>query len=322
MRKTLVITVLLATVVALFLLTACGGGAEKGAPAKAEKKTITLSGAFAIYPTAIQWGEAFQKLHPEVKVEVSAGGAGKGAADCIAGLVDIGMVSREPDKAELEKGILAVPICHDGVFTIISEKNPVAPEIAVKGMTRAQLFSLYKEQKKTTWEEIAGKKGGNTPVSVYTRSDACGAAATFAKFLGKLKQEDLTGIGINSDPQMINAVLNDPSGISYTNFSYIFGKDGSIVPGARVVSIDVNENGKIDPEESVQTRTDAMKFIEQGTYPIGRTNFFFLRGKPAGAVKEFMQFCLGEQGTAILNQVGTSLPLPQEKREQIVKEVI
>ncbi len=322
MKKFLIPSAFVLTIVCVSMLTACGGGQRQNSPAKVDKKTITLSGAFAIYPTAVQWGEAFQRLHPEVKVEVSAGGAGKGAADCIAGLVDIGMVSREPDKAELDKGILAVPICHDGVFTIISEMNPVAEEIAAKGMTRSQLFALYKEQKKMTWEEVVGKSGGKTPVSVYTRSDACGAAATFAKFLGKLKQEDLTGIGINSDPQMINAVLNDPSGISYTNFSYIFGKDGRIVTGAKVVSIDVNENGKIDPEESVQARADAMKFIEEGTYPIGRTNFFFLRSKPDGILKEFMQFCLGEEGTRILNEVGTSLPLPREKRDQIVKEVI
>lgn len=321
MKRALSVTLLALAAVSLLLILGCGQ--KNAAPEKkVEKKTITLSGAFAIYPTAVQWAEAFQKLHPEVKVEVSAGGAGKGAADCIAGLVDIGMVSREPDQAELDKGILAVPICHDGVFAIISEKNPVAPEIAVKGMTRTTLFALYKEQKKMTWEEIAGKKGGNTPVSVYTRSDACGAAATFAKFLGKLKQEDLTGIGINSDPQMINAVLNDPNGVSYTNFSYIFGKDGSVVTGAKVVSIDANENGKVDPEELVESRANAMKFIEQGTYPIGRTNFFFLRGKPTGVLKEFMQFCLGQEGTKILNEVGTSLPLPQEKRDQIVKEVI
>lgn len=321
MKRALPVALLFLAAVSILMMVACGqkkGTTEK----KVEKKTITLSGAFAIYPTAVQWAEAFQKLHPEVKVEVSAGGAGKGAADCIAGLVDIGMVSREPDKAELDKGILAVPICHDGVFTIISEKNPAAPEIAVKGMTRATLFALYKEQKKMTWEEIAGKQGGKTPVSVYTRSDACGAAATFAKFLGKLKQEDLTGIGINSDPQMINAVLNDPNGISYTNFSYIFSKDGSVVTGAKVVSIDANENGKVDPEELVESRANAMKFIEAGTYPIGRTNFFFLRGKPTGILKEFMQFCLGAEGTKILNDVGTSLPLPQEKRDQIVKEVI
>ena len=36
--------------------------------------TVTLSGAWAIYPTAVAWAEAFQKLHPKEKIDVSAGG--------------------------------------------------------------------------------------------------------------------------------------------------------------------------------------------------------------------------------------------------------
>ena len=95
-----------------------------GAVEKELQGTITLSGAWAIYPTAVAWGEAFQKLHPKVKVNVSAGGAGKGASDVIAGLVDIGMVSRDPDPAEIKKGIVPIYILHAAVFAVVSEKNP------------------------------------------------------------------------------------------------------------------------------------------------------------------------------------------------------
>src|SRR3990172_1083728 len=72
------------------------------------KGTVTLSGAWAIYPTAVAWAEAFQKQHPGVRIDVSAGGAGKGAADAIAGLADIGMVSRDPDPAEINKGVVPI----------------------------------------------------------------------------------------------------------------------------------------------------------------------------------------------------------------------
>ena len=65
--------------------------------------SITISGAWAIYPTVVAWAEAFQKKYPGVRIDVSAGGAGKGAADAIVGLADIGMVSRDPDPAELQK---------------------------------------------------------------------------------------------------------------------------------------------------------------------------------------------------------------------------
>ena len=98
-----------------------------------KKGSITMSGAWAIYPTAVAWGEAFQKINPGVKIDVSAGGAGKGAADAIAGLADIGMVSRDPDPAEIKKGILPVYVLHDAVFPVVSDKNPVLDELLKKG---------------------------------------------------------------------------------------------------------------------------------------------------------------------------------------------
>ena len=60
--------------------------------------TIRVSGAWALYPMMVRWGEEFRKIHPKVRVDISAGGAGKGIADALAGLVDIGMVSRSPQK--------------------------------------------------------------------------------------------------------------------------------------------------------------------------------------------------------------------------------
>lgn len=289
---------------------------------KAEKKVVTLSGAFAIYPTAIAWGEAFQKLNPNVQIEVSAGGAGKGAADCIAGLVDIGMVSRDPDASEIEKGINAIPICHDGVFVIISEKNPFADKIIEKGFTKEILNELYINKKKMTFEEILGISGENkNPANIYTRSDSCGAAATFAKFLGKFKQENLGGIGVNSDPQMINAVLNDANGISYANFSYVFGKDGKVFPGVKVVPIDVDGNGKIEDNEKISSREEAIQSINNGIYPITRKNYFFVKGEPKGATMDYIKFCLSKEGTKILNDCGTSIPLPDDERESILSKI-
>ena len=55
------------------------------------KGTIKVSGAWALYPMMVKWAEEYQEIHPNVKIEVSAGGAGKGMTDALAGLVDIGL---------------------------------------------------------------------------------------------------------------------------------------------------------------------------------------------------------------------------------------
>lgn len=279
---------------------------------------LTLSGAWAIYPTAVAWAEAFQKLHPKVTIDVSAGGGGKGAADAIAGLVDLGMVSRDPDPAELKKGIMAIYILHDAVFPVISDKNPALQELLARGVTKDALVGLYVTGVITTWDDVAGHKIGK-PVHVYTRSDSCGAAASWAKYLGHNTQEDLRGIGVYGDPGLLEAVTRDPAGIGYANFSYVFTREGPVVPGARLVPIDSNANGLADPDEVYENRQAAIQAIESGRYPATRKNYFFVKGAPQGLVKVFLAFALSEEGTRIVGEVGTSLPLPKGEREQALR---
>ena len=280
--------------------------------------TVTLSGAWAVYPTAVAWAEAFQKLHPKVKVDVSAGGAGKGAADAITGLVDIGMVSREPDPSEIQKGIVPIYILRDAVYPVVSDKNPALPALLKKGVQKETWAALYVTGVKTRWDQVV-EGGIGKPVHLYTRSDASGAAAGWAAYLGK-KQEDLRGVGVYGDPGVLEAAIRDPIGIGYVNFSYLFTREGTVA-GARAVPIDANGNGIADPEEVYQRREDAIRAIEMGRYPATRRNYFFVKGKPKGLVKEFIRFTLSDEATKVVDQVGTSLPLPKADREKVLKQI-
>ena len=59
------------------LILSCSG--KHGVKAQgALKGNITISGAFALYPLTVKWAEEFKKLNPTVKIDISAGGAGKG----------------------------------------------------------------------------------------------------------------------------------------------------------------------------------------------------------------------------------------------------
>lgn len=283
------------------------------------KGTITLSGAWAIYPMAVAWADAFQKKYPKVKIDVSAGGAGKGASDAIAGLVDIGMVSRDPDPSEIKKGIVPVYVLHDAVFPVISEKNPALSVLLKKGIKRKSWTAVYITGKITKWDELVDKEI-NKSIHVYTRSDACGAAASWASYLGK-KQEDLRGVGVYGDPGLLEASKRDPLGIGYSNFSYVFTREGSVVKGAKLVPVDSNENGIADPDEIYNDRETAVKAIRAGRYPATRKNYFFVKGKPKGLIKEFIEFALSDEGTKVVEEVGTSLALTKSERENILNAV-
>ena len=91
--------------------------------------TITISGAFALYPMMQRWAEEFHNLHPGVQFDISAGGAGKGMTDVLSSAVDIGMISRDITSDEMTKGAYGIAVTKDAVFPTINMNNPVARDI-------------------------------------------------------------------------------------------------------------------------------------------------------------------------------------------------
>lgn len=254
------------------------------------KGNISISGAFALYPLTVKWAEEFRKLHPGVKFDISAGGAGKGMTDALAKMVDIGLVSREVNPDEVKKGAFAIAVTKDAVVATVSARNPNIKEILSNGIDRDEAVNIFVTGKIKTWGQALGIKSA-VPIRVYTRSDACGAGETWAKYLGK-KQEDLLGVGVFGDPGLAQAVTKDPQGIAYNNIGYAYDAKTKLPnAGVKVVPLDVNGNGKIDQEENFYDTMDAIvNAIATGKYPSppARDLYFVTSGKPVK--KELVEF--------------------------------
>jgi phosphate transport system substrate-binding protein len=285
------------------------------------KGTITVSGAWALYPLMVRWGEEFQKLHPDVRFDISAGGAGKGMADALANAVDIGMVSRAIYPEEVEKGAFWVSITKDAVFGTVNEGNPVWEDLHQKGMTHDTLVGIYITGEVTTWGQVVGRPEVTDPIHVFTRSDACGAAATWAEYLGGA-QEDLLGIAVYGDPGLLDAVVKDPSGIGFNNLNYAFDMDtGKPVAGARVAPLDVNGNGRADPEEVYDTKEQAVDAVAADRYPSppARDLNLVTSGKPAGLVNTFIIWVLTD-GQSYVGEAGY-ISLSREKLDEGLRKL-
>lgn len=282
--------------------------------------TITVSGAFALYPMMQIWGQEFQKLHPGVQFDISAGGAGKGIADALSGAVDIGMVSRAITSEEEGKGAFWLAVTKDAVVIVVNEKNPVWDSLKSQGITRQKLIDIYITGKIATWGQVVDRPEITDPIHVYTRSDAAGAPDTIAKYMGK-SQENLLGVGVFGDPGILDAVVKDPSGIGYNNMGYAYDfKTGAPVTGARALSIDVNENGKVDPEENLDTRQQLAQAILNGKYPSppARDENLVTKGKPSGLTAAFLAWILRD-GQKYVEESGFILLPKAEIEAQIQK---
>lgn len=289
---------------------------------KKKDRTITLSGAFALYPLAIKWSEEYKKEHPEIRFNITGGGAGKGLADALSGVVDLGMFSREITQEEKDKGTWWVGLTIDAVIPSVSQQNPYLDVIKKRGLTRDEFKAIYIDGTIKSWGELLSVGDGKDMV-VYTRSDACGAAETFAKYMGG-KQEDLLGIGIFGDPGLAEAVVKDPYGIGYNNTIYVYDvTTGKKRPGAEVIPIDINGNGKIDPEEDFyETFDGVLKAIAAGVYPSppARELYFVANGKPQKqATIDFIRWTLTE-GQKFVTEAGY-VPIDQERIDQYLKKL-
>ena len=329
MRKQILTWLSLLLVLAV-TLSACGTAApdestspESDASASSDdlSGTLSISGAFALYPMMTVWAEEFTKLHPDVQFDVQGGGAGKGMTDTIAGAVDIGMISRTIKEEETAQGIFWVSVTKDAVFPIINAENPVAAQILEKGISQEVFNKIYITGEITTWGEVVGDPSNTDKINVFTRSDASGAAEQWAKYTGGEAQEDLLGIGVNGEPSMLDTVLKDPLGIGYGNLNSIFDlSNGNLVPGIVIPPIDINENGAADAEEIYTVKEDAFGAVADGTYPSPPARFENLAtlGKPEGLELEFIKWILTD-GQQYLEAAGFVPLTPEQQAESLAK---
>jgi phosphate transport system substrate-binding protein len=286
------------------------------------KGRITLSGAFALYPMAVKWADEFKKLHPEVTIDISAGGARKGITDALAGMVDLGMVSREIYPEETRNGAYPLAVAKDAVVPIVNEANPLIQDLLKKGLKKDAGNHIWITGQYKSWNQVV-KTSSTVPIRIYTRSDACGAAEVWAKYFGK-KQEDLLGSGVFGDPGLTLAVKNDPLGIGFNNIGYAYDHTTKKqIKGIRVLPLDINDNGIIDPEENFYDNMDqVIDAIANGKYPSppARELFFVTKSKPTSqVVKEFLRWILTD-GQKYVRETGY-IALPNEKLAAELKKL-
>ncbi len=318
MRNRLTSSAVLAILLIVSLLVAsCAGagpapdapsssGAATPAGGASQQETISLSGAFALFPMVTVWADEYKKSNPNVQFDIQAGGAGKGMTDVLAGAVDVAMVSREIRQEEKDQGAFGVPVTIDAVVGTFNANNPYLEEIKKQGITPEKAAKIWLTGETKTWGDLLGN-GATEPINVYTRSDASGAGEMWARFAGGKAQEELQGTAVNADPGLAEAVRNDPLGVGYNNIGFAYDlSTGKTVEGLAVFPIDLNGDGQISADEDFyDTKADIAAAIATRTYPFppARELYLVTKGKPSPAVVSFITYILNE-GQALVTDAG------------------
>lgn len=299
----------------LFVTISCAPKVEQGYDKeKGYVGTISISGAFALYPIAVLWSEDFKKLNPNVRFNISAGGAGKGISDVLSNMVDIGLVSRDLHPIEIERGALPIVVANDAVIGTLNSNHPNIQALLKRGLSQEELKGIFVTGKIKKWSDLDPSFVAKN-IEVYVRSDAAGAAETWAKYLGAA-QEDLKGVGIFGDPGLAQAIKDNPLAVGFNNINYVFDlKTKKTTEHIVALPLDLNADKKIEADESFYGELDSLtNAVALGKYPSppSRELMFVLnKDHQSKLLAEFVRFVMSEKQQGYLLENGF-VPLEKE----------
>lgn len=247
--------------------------------------SITIKGSDTMVILAQRWAEEYIKNNPGVSIQVTGGGSGTGISALINGTTDICNASRPmktSERNELKKRYsstgVEVKVAKDGIALYVNKENPVTE------LSMEQIKGIYTGMI-TNWKDLGGK---DASIIVYGRDNSSGTYVYFRDVI--LKGQDFTGTmqSMPGTAAVVNAVEKDVNGIGFGGAAY--GK------GIKYV--------KVRKDDGSPGYDPTLKNIQEGRYPIIRYLYMYLRSKPDGELKKFIDWILSEQGQAVVSDVG------------------
>ncbi|OOG63776.1 PstS family phosphate ABC transporter substrate-binding protein [Flavobacterium sp. A45] len=245
---------------------------------------VTIKGSDTMVILSQKWAEVYMKKNPGTSIQVTGGGSGVGLAALINGSTDIANSSRPIKSSEVEKlkakyGSKGVEIAcaKDGLSVFINKGNTVS-ELTIKQI--GDIFS----GKITNWKEVGG---ADAKIQLYGRESSSGTFEFFKEHVVKTdfspRCQTLPGTAA-----IVNAVKKDKYSIGYGGAAYAEGvKDCKVKKDAKSKGI-----------------LPTVATIKNNSYPITRYLYMYLKSKPTGQSKAFVDWILSPAGQSLIAEVG------------------
>ncbi len=263
------------------------------------------------------WAEKFNKMYPNVKVQIEGKGSSTAPPALISATAQLGPMSRamkgsEIDEFEKKFGYkpTQVRVAVDALAVFVNKDNPVAcltmPQVdaAFSKSRRAG----YKENVKT-WGQL-GLTGdwANRPVSLFGRNSASGTYGFFKEHVlknGDYKDE------VKEQPGSASVV----QGVTVDRFAMGYSGIGYATAGVRALPLAAKQGDKCHPATPEEAYS--------GNYPLARFLYVYVNkapGKPLDPiVGEFLKLVLSKDGQEVVVKDGY-FPLPAKiEQEELAK---
>lgn len=269
----------LIALVPVILLGACGepgdGTPDDIGAESVETVELSVVGSTTVQPLAELLSEAYEAIDPNVLVTVSGGGSSVGVKSASEQTADIGMASREIKDSEIQEcpEIVIHTIARDGIAIVSSL------DVDVDGVTMEEARKIFAGEI-TDWSEVGGTPG---MIIIAAREEGSGTRSAFEDLVMDDAFISETAILQPSNGAIRTTIASTPGSIAFISFGYL---DDSTKPMAIDGALPTSEN------------------VNAGTYPVVRPLNMVTYGEPTGAVAEWLEFIIGEDGQAIVAAEG------------------
>jgi phosphate transport system substrate-binding protein len=253
--------------------------------AKPAAAAVTVKGSDTMVVLGQRWAEEYMKTHTGAIIQVTGGGSGTGISALINGTTDICEASRamkDAEKKQIADKSGAPPVetvvAKDGLSVYVNDSNPLTE------LSMAALKGIF-TGKITDWKDVGGPAGRIIP---YSRENSSGTYVFFKEHV--LENADYTprAQAMPGTAAVVNAVAKEKFGIGYGGAAY--------AKGIKVLKVKKTDAAPpIAPDDAT---------IKNGTYPLSRPLFFYVRAKPSADIQAFINWVLSPDGQGIVTKVG------------------
>lgn len=266
MKKKTVVSLAVATILALTSLTGCGNSKLSG--------TVATDGSTSMEKVIGALGESFMNENDGIQFTYNPTGSGSGITAVSEGRCDIGLSSRSLKDEEKAQGLTETVLALDGIAVVVN------PENQVNDLSIEQIASIYTGEI-TNWSEVGGADAEIVVIGREAGSGTRDGFESITKTSEKCRyRQELTSTG-----DVITTVSQNPDAIGYTSLSAV--KDN-----VKALSV-----GGVAPSEET---------VKDGSYAIQRPFVLVTRDgvKLSDAAQAFFDYVTSDKVADIITGAG------------------
>jgi phosphate transport system substrate-binding protein len=171
-----------------------------------------------------------------------------------------------------------IPVAKDGLAIYVHASNPMT-EISM-----SQLKAIF-TGKITNWKDIGGP---DNRIVVYSRENSSGTYVFF-------KDTVLNGMDFTPRAQTMPGTASVVNAVSKEKFGIGYG-GAAFAKGIKILKLKKDDaSPAVAPDNTT---------VQSGSYALARPLFFYVRNKPSGHIKQFIDWVLSPEGQGVILKVG------------------